>query len=68
MFYLLNKHQWDARTIDIIFFLLVKDMIYYVAHSNGHLFTCEDNILFLYVCEDIMFSLDRSPGVSSVFI
>ena len=36
--------------------------------SNGHLFTCEDNILFLYVCEDIMFALDRSPGVSSVFI
>ena len=38
------------------------------SHSNGHLFTCEDNILFLYVLEDIMFSLDRSPGVSSVFI
>ena len=53
----------------LFFFLLVKDMIYYVAIAcNGHLFTCEDNILFLYVCEDIMFSLDRSPGVSSVFI
>ena len=39
------------------------------SHSN-HLFTCEDSILFLYVPvgEDIMFSLDSTPGVSLVFI
>ena len=36
----------------------MKGAIYYVAFGNGDIFTCED----------IMFSRESSPGISSVFI
>ena len=39
-------------------FFGVKGAIYYVAFGNGDIFTCED----------IMFSRESSPGISSVFI
>lgn len=51
----------------LIFFFVSERQDLLCSHSN-HLFTCEDSILFLYVGEDIMFSLDSTPGVSLVFI
>ena len=40
MFYLLYKHQWNTK----LFHLNRRDLL--CSHSNGDLFTCEDNMLF----------------------
>ena len=37
------------------------------SHSNGDLFSCEDDIV-IFTCEDIIFSCKSSPGISLVFI
>ena len=48
MFYLLHKHQWNTKPIPlIIFWCERRDLL--CSHSNGDIFTCEDNTLFSHV-------------------
>ena len=45
--YLLYKHQWNTKPFHWHSFFPAKGAIYYVGlHSNGDIFTCENNMLF----------------------
>ena len=41
MFYLLYKHQWNAKPFYLNSFFGLKGAVYYEA-INGDIFTCED--------------------------
>ena len=48
----------------IVFWCERRDVL--CSHSNGDIFTCEDNMLFSH-CGDIKFSRESSLGISLVF-
>ena len=48
MFYLLYKHQWNTKPFHFnSFWCERRDLL--CSHSNGDIFTCEDNMLFSHV-------------------
>ena len=48
MFYLLYKHQWTTKPFHFnSFWCERRDLL--CSHSNGDIFTCEDNMLFSHV-------------------
>ena len=50
MFYLLYKHQLNAKPFHFNSFLVWKaQLILLCSHSKGDIFTCEDNMLFSHV-------------------
>ena len=56
MFYILYKHQWNAKPFHFNFFGCKKCNVL-CSHSNSYLFACED----------IMFLRKSSPGISLAF-
>ena len=62
MFYLLHKHQCNSKPFHLKVFFAVISVIYFVAIAT---------VIFshvIFMCEDIMFSRESSPGISLVFI
>ena len=57
----MNSNEIPNHFTQIVFCFERRDLL--CSHSNGDLFTCEDNIFF-FTCEDIMFSRESSPGIS----
>ena len=64
MFYLLYKHQWNTKPFHLNSFWSERCSLLW-SHSNGDIFTCEDNMLFSH--EDIKFLRKSSLGNSLVF-
>ena len=49
MFYLLYKHQLNTKSFYLNSFFWSKRCGLLGSHSNGDIFTCEDNVLFSHV-------------------
>ena len=63
IFFNTRKH-WKTRPI----FSCREKHYLLCSHSNGDFFLCEDNLPFVFTCEDIMFSPQSSPGISLVLM
>ena len=68
MFNLLHVYKYQIDEIPGELYMCCERCDLLCNHSNGDLFTCEDNMLFSHVSEDIMLSHESSPGISLVFI
>ena len=67
MFYLLlNTNELLNHFTLIVFWCERRDLL--CSHSNGDIFTCEDNLLFSLVKTSSFHAKAGSPGISFVFI
>ena len=63
-YYYINTNEIPKHFTEKFFCCERRDLL--CSHSNGDLFTCENNVIF--TCEDLMFSRESSPGISLVFV